>query len=197
VTSANDVAVFLWSPDEPQNLRLICREGDVLGEYRIKTLSPAGTDLQVNAVGEIIFSAVVDKTDAAELGKTALFTASLTTPARIFAVQGGSISSDQGSIILSSLKLGSSEALNDSGEVVISAGITSPNPNDEAVIKIRLQDQMQCHADFNGDGIVNVDDLFAFLSAWFAQSMSADFDGSGDIDVPDIFLFLTVWFEGC
>ncbi|MCB0354653.1 MAG: hypothetical protein KDD64_14050, partial [Bdellovibrionales bacterium] len=43
VTSANDVAVFLWSPDEPQNLRLICREGDVLGEYRIKTLSPAGT----------------------------------------------------------------------------------------------------------------------------------------------------------
>ncbi len=54
-----------------------------------------------------------------------------------------------------------------------------------------------CAADFDGNGTVQVPDIFAFLSAWFAQLPSADFDHNGSIQVPDIFAFLSAWFAGC
>jgi hypothetical protein len=55
-----------------------------------------------------------------------------------------------------------------------------------------------CPADFNCSGFVEVPDIFAFLSAWFANDARADFDGSGlPVTVPDIFAFLSVWFAGC
>jgi hypothetical protein len=54
-----------------------------------------------------------------------------------------------------------------------------------------------CAADFDGNGAVAVPDIFAFLSAWFAQDPSADIDGQGGIAVPDIFAFLSLWFAGC
>jgi predicted extracellular nuclease len=54
-----------------------------------------------------------------------------------------------------------------------------------------------CAADFDGNGIVAVPDIFAFLSAWFAQGPGADFDGDTAIAVPDIFAFLSAWFAGC
>ncbi len=53
-----------------------------------------------------------------------------------------------------------------------------------------------CRADFDLNGAVEVPDIFAFLSAWFAGSATADFDGGG-IGVPDIFGFLSAWFAGC
>jgi hypothetical protein len=54
-----------------------------------------------------------------------------------------------------------------------------------------------CRADFDEDGSVAVPDIFAFLSAWFAQDAAADFDEDGSIAVPDIFAFLSEWFAGC
>ena len=54
-----------------------------------------------------------------------------------------------------------------------------------------------CGADFDGDGLVAVPDIFSFLSAWFAQDPSADIDGVPGIAVPDIFAFLSLWFAGC
>ena len=59
-----------------------------------------------------------------------------------------------------------------------------------------------CKADFNqssatGTGGVNVQDIFAFLAAWFSKDPTADFDGSGTITVQDIFSFLAAWFTGC
>ncbi len=60
-----------------------------------------------------------------------------------------------------------------------------------------------CPADFDcsggagGTGGITVQDIFAFLSAWFAQNPAADFDGNGSIAVPDIFAFLAAWFAGC
>ncbi len=63
----------------------------------------------------------------------------------------------------------------------------------QALIRTRVL----CPADFNRDGIASVPDIFAFLSAWFAQSTAADFDGDGQIAVPDIFAFLSAWFRGC
>jgi PKD repeat protein/glucose/arabinose dehydrogenase len=54
-----------------------------------------------------------------------------------------------------------------------------------------------CPADFNNDGSVTVPDIFAFLSAWFAQSPAADFNDDLVVTVPDIFAYLAAWFAGC
>ena len=54
-----------------------------------------------------------------------------------------------------------------------------------------------CRADFNNSGTRDVADIFAFLSAWFANAPGSDFDNSGTRDVADIFAFLSAWFAGC
>jgi hypothetical protein len=54
-----------------------------------------------------------------------------------------------------------------------------------------------CAADFDQNGVHEVPDTFAFLSAWFAQDPSAEFDGASGITVPDIFAFVSIWFAGC
>lgn len=48
------------------------------------------------------------------------------------------------------------------------------------------------NVDFNGDGERTVEDIFAYLSAWFAGE--ADFNGDGQTDVADIFAYLAAWF---
>jgi hypothetical protein len=53
-----------------------------------------------------------------------------------------------------------------------------------------------CPADFNADGALSVQDIFDFLSAWFAGDRRADFNGGG-LAVQDIFDYLTAWFGGC
>ena len=52
-----------------------------------------------------------------------------------------------------------------------------------------------CVADFNENGAVTVQDIFDFLTAWFAGDQKADINGAG-ISVTDIFDFLTIWFAG-
>ncbi len=47
-------------------------------------------------------------------------------------------------------------------------------------------------ADWDCSGIVNVPDIFVFLSDWFAGR--GDFSADGVCDVPDIFQFLSSWF---
>lgn len=54
-----------------------------------------------------------------------------------------------------------------------------------------------CAADFNGNGTLEVADIFAFLNAWFAGSPAANFDGINGLQVADIFAFLNAWFAGC
>jgi len=59
------------------------------------------------------------------------------------------------------------------------------------------QFRLVCAGDFDYSGTVAVPDIFAFLSAWFAQDERADFDRDDTIAVPDIFAFLSAWFAGC
>lgn len=47
-------------------------------------------------------------------------------------------------------------------------------------------------ADWDCSGNINVPDIFAFLSDWFASR--GDFNADGVNDVPDIFAFLAAWF---
>jgi hypothetical protein len=64
-------------------------------------------------------------------------------------------------------------------------------------------DGVLCRADFNGDGVVAVQDIFSFLAAWFAQNgltgpgHTADFNNDSIVNVTDIFAFLAAWFAGC
>jgi len=50
-----------------------------------------------------------------------------------------------------------------------------------------------CPADYNGDGVLSVSDIFDFLAGWFAGDPRADFNGAGE-GVSDIFDFLAAWF---
>ncbi len=55
-----------------------------------------------------------------------------------------------------------------------------------------------CRVDVDGDGEVQVPDIFAFLSAWFAGDVSAaNFNLDCCVNVTDIFSFLSAWFAGC
>lgn len=54
-----------------------------------------------------------------------------------------------------------------------------------------------CGADYDGNGTVNVGDIFAFLGAWFAGNAGADYNGAAGTNVGDIFAFLGAWFGGC
>jgi hypothetical protein len=54
-----------------------------------------------------------------------------------------------------------------------------------------------CRADFDGSGVVDVPDIFRFLSRWFEGHIATDIDDSGSVEVPDIFAFLSLWFAGC
>ncbi len=54
-----------------------------------------------------------------------------------------------------------------------------------------------CPADFNRDGAINVQDIFDFLTAWFAGNPAANINGVNGTNVQDIFDFLAIWFQGC
>jgi hypothetical protein len=54
-----------------------------------------------------------------------------------------------------------------------------------------------CPADFDGSGVVNSQDFFQFLSAFFSFVPSADFNDDGVINSVDFFDFLAAFFAGC
>jgi hypothetical protein len=54
-----------------------------------------------------------------------------------------------------------------------------------------------CAADFNADGVVNVQDFLGFLAAYSAGEPSADFNGDGVVAVQDFLAFLAAYSAGC
>ncbi len=54
-----------------------------------------------------------------------------------------------------------------------------------------------CRADINGDGIVDADDFFEFLSLFAAGDPVADMNADGVIDADDFFEFLSLFAAGC
>ncbi len=69
---------------------------------------------------------------------------------------------------------------------------------DEIRVALRAcEAEPDCVADFDDSGDVEVPDIFAYLSAWFANDDAADIDGTPGVAVPDIFAFLSLWFAGC
>ena len=64
------------------------------------------------------------------------------------------------------------------------------------VIVDRTMTVRSCTADFNDDGQITVQDIFDFLTAWFAHSPQATVHG-GPLGVQNIFDFLGDWFKKC
>ncbi|MCC5787063.1 MAG: hypothetical protein JJU33_10225 [Phycisphaerales bacterium] len=54
-----------------------------------------------------------------------------------------------------------------------------------------------CPPDLNGDGVVDADDFFLFLSLFAAGDSRADFNNDGVIDADDFFAFLSAFAAGC
>lgn len=54
-----------------------------------------------------------------------------------------------------------------------------------------------CIADWDGNGVVEPSDIFAYLSDFFAGNQCADLDLLIGLDPSDIFAFLAHWFAGC
>jgi virginiamycin B lyase len=54
-----------------------------------------------------------------------------------------------------------------------------------------------CIADFNSDGVVNTQDVLAFLNAYTSGQDSADINGDGDVNTLDVLAFLNLWTAGC
>ncbi len=72
--------------------------------------------------------------------------------------------------------------------------------NSTSQIEALLWTRPICRADFNhsgGPAPLTVQDIFDFLTAWFAQDPRADFNGVNFITAQDIFDFLAAWFTGC
>lgn len=69
-----------------------------------------------------------------------------------------------------------------------------PGIGKQVIPASRLFSDAPCPADVDNNGTVDVPDIFAFLSLWFAGDPAANWNGTGGVDVPDIFAFLSEWF---
>lgn len=54
-----------------------------------------------------------------------------------------------------------------------------------------------CACDLDGSGMLNLDDIDAFASAFLSGDLAADLDGSGDLNLDDIDAFAACFLAGC
>ncbi len=54
-----------------------------------------------------------------------------------------------------------------------------------------------CRVDINGDGVVNTQDVLAFLNLWSANDAEADWNGDGNVNTQDVIAFLNDFNAGC
>jgi len=79
------------------------------------------------------------------------------------------------------------------GSFLVSYGAGSTFDETQVV----LSNFSACTADFSGDGFVNSQDFFDFLTAFFALAPNADFNHDSFINSQDLFDFLAAFFAGC
>jgi hypothetical protein len=88
------------------------------------------------------------------------------------------------------------------GTIGYSPGLVGPTGVDMCGATGAISNQLEtpphpCRADFDGSGALGINDVFAFLNAWYPSDPRADFNGDGAVNVQDVFDFLAAWFAGC
>lgn len=83
----------------------------------------------------------------------------------------------------------------ETGEATL--GLFRPGTVSSAGAAVPAPAAISCLGDHDGNGVVEVSDIFGFLADWFAGNPAGDAIGDGANDVPDIFAFLAAWFGGC
>lgn len=143
---------------------------------------------------------VVTRTDLGTLGADASYGYGLnnaghvvgTSDARAFIWRDGTMT-DLNAMIdpAGNWQLIAAAGINDDGQIV-GWGV-----HDGLTFRAFLLTPASCPADFNGDGMVNSQDVTAFLNAFIAGDPSADFDQDGTITSKDFIAFLTAFVAGC
>jgi len=181
-------------------LQLIAREGQVIDGYILMSFVSNGLNLQLTNNGYAVVSATaVSVGTPTGTPRTAILGISPGGFPHILAVSNFPLTlSDGTSPTPTDLRLSTKNALNTQGKVVFSTPF-STTPRDEAVLVATIGDNPPptCLGDFNDSGSLEVTDVFAFLNAWFAGSLTADTNNNGTLEVPDILAFLSLWYEGC
>ncbi|MFN7021583.1 MAG: FG-GAP-like repeat-containing protein [Phycisphaerales bacterium] len=146
-------------------------------------------------------------------------------PATVYPIGGHSVSSDLADLdgdgdldwIVSSFGAGAWYCYLNNGAGVMTPLINFPAPNNPSCaipvdydndgdMDLVLTDEIAdvlivmenvCPGDFNGEGGLSVQDIFDFLTAYFAADPATDFNGSGSVTVQDVFDFLTGYFDPC
>jgi hypothetical protein len=54
-----------------------------------------------------------------------------------------------------------------------------------------------CRADYNGDGVVNIQDFLSYLAAFSAGTPRSDFNGDGAVNIQDLLAYLAQFSLGC
>ncbi len=54
-----------------------------------------------------------------------------------------------------------------------------------------------CPADLDGNGVLNLDDIDAFVAGFLAGDLAVDLDGNGTLNVDDIDAFVSAFVAGC
>jgi hypothetical protein len=89
----------------------------------------------------------------------------------------------------------------DAVEMFGSNGLWNDNADNPAGLSVfgcvELGGKPTCAADFNNDTLVNSQDFFDFLTAFFELSPDADFNNDLVVNSQDFFDFLTAFFAGC
>ena len=184
----------IWMSHGSGRKRLVVREGESVHPDAPNRFFASFSKPTLNGRGDIAFVATLRGPDITQSNNRALFIAAAN--GRVF-----EIARTEDVVELNPGDLRTIEAIgfgpgresdgggqfNDSGTVLYQVWFTDRT---EALFTATAG----CRADFDGSGVIAVPDIFAYLSAWFAQDSAAEWDGIGGIAVPDIFAFLSAWF---
>ncbi len=56
---------------------------------------------------------------------------------------------------------------------------------------------VECHGDFNDDGVIDIHDILIFSDWFLVGDLQADINGDGLIDLSDQFAFFELMLDGC
>ncbi|MCC5785532.1 MAG: hypothetical protein JJU33_02390 [Phycisphaerales bacterium] len=116
---------------------------------------------------------------------------------RVIARRGDSVTIDGQTFSISSFSNNRAVFLDDA--VLIDANLSDAGGTfvGSALLHYDLEAAPTCPADLNGDGVIDADDFFLFLSLFASGDSRADINGDGVIDADDFFGYLALFAAGC